>query len=240
VFVGETLPGGEVADTNYLFLGSWYLDSLNARYVKPLDYTYYRSLKSPIATRLYELLGVKFYGMKAPYILYKYSTVCQLLPLTRQRYLSQAKQKMSAAHQRLTETEFLENVEWENIPGDNRDWYVKYYPGKRVGEEIQRFRQPPALAAEDSDDGVGESEPSLFPEDEPDQQPVAEPAPVAKQRKPRRKKIRATRTHRHPATTPGKTREDQCYPRRCPRTHRSLRLQCHLRLALHSPRQARA
>ena len=57
VFVGETLPGGETADTNYLFLSSWYLDNVNERHVKPLDYTYYRSLRSYVASRLYELLN---------------------------------------------------------------------------------------------------------------------------------------------------------------------------------------
>jgi len=61
VFKGKKLPNGEIADTNYLFLGSWYLQSLNSFYIKPVDYNYLRSLKSKIASRLYEILGVKFY-----------------------------------------------------------------------------------------------------------------------------------------------------------------------------------
>ena len=36
VFLGETLPDGATADTNHLFFSSWYLDNINARYVKPL------------------------------------------------------------------------------------------------------------------------------------------------------------------------------------------------------------
>ena len=59
VFQGTELPNGEIADTNYVFLGSWYLESLNAFYVKPLDYKYLKSLESNIASRLYEILGVK-------------------------------------------------------------------------------------------------------------------------------------------------------------------------------------
>jgi len=186
VFVGESLPGGEIADTNYLVLGSWYLDNLNARYVKPLDYTYYRCLRGHISPRLYELLGVKFYGLGShPYIRYRYSTLCQLLPCTRQKYASQAKQILVSAHKELITTEFFSKVEWENVQGDKHDWYVKYYPGKRVGEEIQRFRQRPALAAEDPDNGVGESELPPTLEDEPPQ--PAAPA-VATQPKPRRRK----------------------------------------------------
>ena len=188
VFVGEALPGGEIADTNYLFFGSWYLDNLNARYVKPLDYTYYRSLKGHISSRLYELLGVKFYGLgNHPYIRYRYSTLCQLLPCTRQKYTSQAKQILQPAHQELINSEFLTAVEWEAIPGDKRDWYIKYYPGKRVGEEIQRFRQRPALAAENSDNGVvGESELPPILEDETSQ-PTLAPAAIQPKRRRRKK-----------------------------------------------------
>ena len=149
VFVGETLPGGETADTNYLFLSSWYLDNVNERHVKPLDYTYYRSLRSYVASRLYELLGVKFYGMgRYPHIRYRYSNLCQLLPVTRHRYASDAKRKLHPAHQELTSTDFLRKVEWEGIPGENHDWYVHYWPGPRAKEEIRRFSRQVALQTE--------------------------------------------------------------------------------------------
>ena len=57
---GEKLDNGGIADTNYLYLNSWYLDNVNANYVKPLDWNYYNSLETPLAQRLYELLSVKF------------------------------------------------------------------------------------------------------------------------------------------------------------------------------------
>lgn len=194
LFVGQTLKDGGEADINYVYLSNWYLDNINGRYVKPLDYTYYRSLKSPIATRLYELLGVKFYGRKAPYIRYKYSTLCQLLPVVKQRYASKAKENLKAAHTELLDTEFLTGVDWQEIPSQNRDWYIKYYPGKRVGEEIQRFRQKPALhIPEKPDDDVTEIEeyPDLYiPDEEDEENPDTEltPAPVARQPEQRRRK----------------------------------------------------
>lgn len=160
VFVGESLPSGEEADTNYLFLSNWYLDSINARYVRPLDYSYYRSLKGNVAARIYELLGVKFYGLgNYPHIRYRYSTLCQILPLTQQRYSSQAKQKLNPAHQELMQTGFLEGAEWSNIPGENRDWYVTYWPGPRAKEEIQHFRQA-LLPAETS--SISADEPGII------------------------------------------------------------------------------
>ena len=145
VFLGETLPDGTTADTNYLFFSSWYLDNINARYVKPLDYAFSRSLHGHVASRLYELLGLKFYGMAPhPFIRYRYSTLCQLLPVTRHRHLSQAKQKLDLAHQELIRTAFFRDVEWAKIPGESNDWYVTYWPGPRAKEELRRFpRQLP-------------------------------------------------------------------------------------------------
>ena len=149
IFLGETLPDGTIADTNYLFLGTWYLESINARYVKPLDYGFYRSLHGHVASRLYELLGVKFYRMGPhPYIKYRYSNICQLLPVTRHRYFSQAKQKLDPAHQELIRKDFFKDVEWTKIPGESNDWYVSYWPGPRAKEELSRFPRQPALTQE--------------------------------------------------------------------------------------------
>jgi Replication initiator protein A len=146
VFLGQTLPNGEIADTNYLVLSGWYLESVNARYVKPLDYTYYRSLKIPIASRLYELLGVKF--KRSLFINYSYSKLCQLLPLTRYQYFAQAKRQLESAHQELIHTGFFDNVEWVKV-NDSHDWLVNYYAGTRAKEEIQRWSKQGALPPPD-------------------------------------------------------------------------------------------
>jgi hypothetical protein len=150
VLVGEELPNGEIADTNYLFLGSWYLDNINARYVKPLDFTYYRSLKNNIASRLYELLGVKFYGMRHhPYIRYRYSTLCQLLPVTRYQRPTKAKEILNPAHDELTSSKFLAKVEWQEIPNEKYDWSVCYWAGTRAKEEIKQFSKQGVLPPPD-------------------------------------------------------------------------------------------
>ncbi len=145
IFRGEELPDGALAERNYLYLNSWYLENLNARYVRPLDYQYYKALRSNIAQRLYELLGVKFYGlMRAGYtsIGYRYSTLCQLLPLTRQKYLSQARQILDPAHEELLKTEFLAGAEWSDVDSEQEenDWLVTYVPGARAIAEVERYR----------------------------------------------------------------------------------------------------
>jgi replication initiator protein A len=150
VFTGEHLPNGEIADTNYLFLGNWYLDNINARYVKPLDFSYYRSLKNAIASRLYELLGVKFYGIgHYPYIRYRYSTLCQLLPVTQYQRPSKAKEIFKLAHDELISSKFLAKVEWQEIPNEKYDWYVCYWAGTRAKEEIRQWSKQGALPPPD-------------------------------------------------------------------------------------------
>ena len=141
VFRGKELPNGEIADDNYLFLGSWYLQSLNSRYTKPIDYTYWRSLKSKIASRLYEILGVKFYGIrnkKGCDITYKYTTLCQLLPLTPYRYISDAKRQLNFGNDELRDTGFISKYEWSE--NGNKDWLISYWPGERAKEEIRRAK----------------------------------------------------------------------------------------------------
>ena len=143
IFKGKTLPDGEISDTNYLYLNSWYLDNVNANYVKPVDWEYYKLLENPIAQRLYELLSVKFYGLLSRggrFISYRYSTLCSLLPITQQKYLSLAKKILDPSHIKLKETGFLRNCDWEKTSGNGEsDWLIKYYPGKRARDEIKRF-----------------------------------------------------------------------------------------------------
>jgi len=143
VFKGRKLPDGTIAENNYIFFNSWYLDNINARYVKPIDWLYYKSLKTPISQRLYELLSVKFYGILNQgnnCICYKYSTLCDLLPIVRQKYMSKAKQILDPAHFELKEKGFLSNCDWEEIQQKENDWYIRYYPGKKAKSEIRRFK----------------------------------------------------------------------------------------------------
>jgi hypothetical protein len=141
VFDGEQLPDGSIAETNFLWLGSWYLESLNAFYLRPFDYRFYRSLESPVAKRLYEILGVKFQRAKEKgeeFVRYHYSDLCQLLPLTRQVFLSKAQEKLAPGHKELEAAHFLAGVEW--LPLREEDWIVRYWPGPRAFREIEEVR----------------------------------------------------------------------------------------------------
>ena len=139
IFRGEQLEDGSIAEKNLLHLGNIYLQSLNSFNIKSIDYTYWRSLKSKIASRLYEILGVKFFGVrnkKEGFIRYKYSTLCQLLPVTSHRYISDAKRQLNPGNNELKDTGFISKFDWSE--NGNKDWLIYYWPGERAKEEIRR------------------------------------------------------------------------------------------------------
>src|SRR5665648_343838 len=141
VFRGGQLEDGSITEKNLLYLGNIYLQSLNSFNVKPIDYTYWRILESKIASRLYEILGIKFYGVrnkKEGFIRYKYSTLCQLLPVTPHSYISSAKRQLNPGNNELRDTGFISKYEWSE--NGNDDWLIYYWPGERAKEEMKRVR----------------------------------------------------------------------------------------------------
>jgi len=142
IFAGERLPDGGRAEHNLLYLGTWYLESLNSRYVRPLDYRFYLALKTPIARRLYELLGVKFYRVATqptPLIRYRYSTLCQLLPVTQHVHRSRMHEQLRAAHEELLRGGFLDGADDVPVPHQS-DWYLYYRPGPKARAEVEANR----------------------------------------------------------------------------------------------------
>ena len=146
VFRGEKLPDDSVAETNYLYLGDPYLESLNAFYVKKIDYKYYQDLKSSIARRLYEILDIKFYGLKKHSVKIEYKKLCALLPVAQQKYYSNAKWKLKPAHDELMaidpkgnplpdKKKYLQAVRWTR-PSKNV-WEVEYFPTKETAQKVK-------------------------------------------------------------------------------------------------------
>ena len=168
IFRGEKLEDGSIAEKNLLYLGNIYLQSLNSFNIKPIDYTYWRSLESKIASRLYEILGIKFYGVrnkKEGFIRYKYSTLCQLLPVTPHSYISSAKRQLNPGNNELRDTGFILKYEW--CENGNNDWLIYYWPGERSKEEMKRVR---AFTTHQEEDLLPESkrEVKIFSEEQVD------------------------------------------------------------------------
>ncbi len=145
VFKGKIEADGQIADKNYAYFTEPYLSNLNSMYVRPIDFEYLKALK-PVAARLYELLGVKFYGYNE-FIQYKYSTLCTLVPVHRQKAFSRARQQLEAAHKELKHTEFLKSAQWISIPDVKNDWYVRYEPGDRFFKEVAGLEYKPIVSS---------------------------------------------------------------------------------------------
>jgi hypothetical protein len=140
-FRGQLLPDGELADAIYLHLNPLYVASLNTFYVRPLDYAYMRSLRTPLTQRLYEVLGLRFRGLKdSRYIRYDYHQLCQILPITPQRSLKDAKKVLHPHHTKLQKTGYLAKVEWQASQSKS-PWEILYWPGQKAKEELKRTRE---------------------------------------------------------------------------------------------------
>ena len=138
VFRGEQLNDGKIAETNYLYLNDLYLQNLNAFYVKPIDFIYMQTLKGKVTSRLYEILGVKFYGLRNKrdaFICYRYTKLCKLLPVTPHQYYSLAKQQLDPGNNELKNTGFISKFDWSE--NGKNDWLIYYWPGERAKKEMK-------------------------------------------------------------------------------------------------------
>ncbi len=156
IFIGDTLPDGVVADRNRIYFNEWYLKSLNSGYIKPLDFPYWNSLKSDIARRLYEYLSFISFATKCKPFRIEYLRLCEFLPITPQKYFSQARQKMKWAHEELMNTGFLKKVVWRKSKTDPKKWILIYHFGIRAKSEHKRgfnddTYRPVILAVETAD-----------------------------------------------------------------------------------------
>jgi len=192
----ENIPGRHV-----IIWSDWYLMSLNNGYTKPLNLDYFFALENDVAGRLFELNSLKFFGLfsnrkpdewlsSSGYISYDYhAELCPLIPITPQKYISKAKEKLTPAHERLLGNSGFEPFGWHQ-DGDGfiskfrlekvkkregEQWVAKYWPGQfavreylRTLEEFKRIKAP-KLAQEapepSNDKRVGDA-PETSPERE--------------------------------------------------------------------------
>ncbi|MBM3265060.1 MAG: AAA family ATPase, partial [candidate division Zixibacteria bacterium] len=119
-----------VTDDHWIELGDWYLQTLDQPSIPESDPIYFQQLRHPLATRLYEVLTVKFSdfiqnrlsGWRTSYL-----NLCRILPaqpvaLSPQRHLE-------IGHRPLIATGFLAEVLWEKMDGN---WMILYTPGPRA------------------------------------------------------------------------------------------------------------
>lgn len=138
-FAGDKLPDGQVSDAIYVYLGSWYLESINANYLIPLDFPFFRQLKGAVTSRLYELAHHWFYTAlrnQKTTIERSYSSICAHFPLKQNSTRWRARQQFRPAYQQLISLGFLaREPEWLPMTDRSDDWTLVFTAGPRAIDE---------------------------------------------------------------------------------------------------------
>jgi hypothetical protein len=151
-WAGTKHPGtGLLLTKTHICLPQVYLDSVNAFDIRPIDWDLWLALGSrPLAQRLYEILELKFFGLKdSPYASFGYDELCQMLP-TRPQERSVAEHTLGRAHDLLKDVTvkradgqermgLLEKVEWD---WDGAHAQVRYYPDREYMARLRKRKTP--------------------------------------------------------------------------------------------------
>jgi len=124
-FAGQKDPDGNVYEQNFVVWDDPVWANLNAKYVKQLDLSFMRNLRSPIAQLLYTHLSNLFSDMQGwPYVDPDYAWLAERMGLKVYSELKRAKQQFKQAITELTEQNYIAKAEWF-------DWKIRFYPGVR-------------------------------------------------------------------------------------------------------------
>lgn len=145
VFTGDSLPNGGKADCVYLILNKFYREVINQAQVRPLDYSYMKSLP-PMAQRFYEIISYVIYGVLKngnKNCKMRYSEFCKLSTATRYYEFDQVKKQMYKVHRPHVESGYIEfgityqpTIETET---GNIDWWIFYTAGPNAGKMHEEF-----------------------------------------------------------------------------------------------------
>ena len=119
-----------VTDQHWIAFGAWYLHTLNHNPAPQLDLSFFRDIRDPLASRLYELLTLKFGDVIKRNLTgwqVAYPTLCRLLPV--KQTIGSPQRQLDSAHQQLITTGFLDDVTWEK---HDKNWMILYEPGQHA------------------------------------------------------------------------------------------------------------
>ena len=168
---------------NIVTFGAWYLENLNQGYLQPIDFPYFRSIRNPLASRMYELLTAKFENVFTRDLSgwqVSYPVLCRLLPSS--QVFRAPQRQMESAHNELVATGFVEDVTWEKV---DRTWMLLYIPGKRARALRQRLPEASDTQLEQLNQAASTTEVKPPEEETPElksepQRPLRESRPAQK------------------------------------------------------------
>jgi hypothetical protein len=148
VITGGTLPDGNLADRNYVWLSAWQLENINGNYLLPVDIETYRKLSNSIAKALVPLLQQWLYASRSDGRFEKrYDDLCDLLDLRRQPYQSYIERQLGPSLDELVKFGYLAN--WAiGTTNDGRDFKIIACHGPKFFADLRARSNVPGQQAE--------------------------------------------------------------------------------------------
>jgi hypothetical protein len=139
--VGDELDDGSIANKNYVWLSSWYLENLNNFYLLPIDFDNYKLLKNNISKALIPLLQIWLYASREVGRFEKrYSEICQTLNITEYKKPSDIKRKFGNSLDELVEHQYLASWEIEKT-ADKKDFKIVFHHGLKFYADRKRVKR---------------------------------------------------------------------------------------------------
>lgn len=133
---GERMDNGEIAETNYVWLASWFMSNYLHGYLRPIDFAFHQRLRKSIAKSLYPLLETGWYASSTKPYSKSYSDLCQEFLLRQERYLADIKKQLDPSHRELERERFL--AKWQYRKAANKtSFIITYWPGQKFFEDQQ-------------------------------------------------------------------------------------------------------
>lgn len=127
---GQRLENGEIAETNYVWLASWFRSNYHYHHLRPIDLTFHIRLRKPISKSLFPLLEIGWYASSGKPYSKSYRSLCQEFLLKEYTYASDIKRQLDPSHRELQKEQFLDKWEYRRSSKGN-DWIITYHPGEK-------------------------------------------------------------------------------------------------------------
>lgn len=133
VSFGAEMPDGSIAERNYVWLSQWQLENINNNHLLPIDLETYRQLKNHIAKTIVPLLHIWLSVTSEEGKCEKsYSELCQILNISRYRYLSKIQEKLAPSLNELQTCGYL--ASWQ-IAKNGDDYKIIFHHGEKFSSE---------------------------------------------------------------------------------------------------------
>lgn len=128
---GDVMDDQTVAQEHRIYMSSWYLENLRARYIKPLDVGLYFQLRRSVSRSLYAYLDLCFHSLTEGEVFeIDYTRLCEQLMLVPQKKRSLMMSSLGPAHDEMIEMGYLSLAECVPLV-TGEGFKLRYAPGPR-------------------------------------------------------------------------------------------------------------